>query len=41
VNTVLDNWLPQAATGELSVQEILDAAAEAYTTEATAQGFIK
>jgi spermidine/putrescine-binding protein len=40
VNTVLDNWLPQAATGEMTTQEILDAAAEAYTAEATAQGFI-
>jgi multiple sugar transport system substrate-binding protein len=41
VNSVLGNWLPQVITGDMSVQELLDAAAEAYTTEATTQGFIE
>ena len=41
VNPVLGNWLPQIVLGEMSAAELLDAAAEAYTTEATAQGFIE
>ena len=41
LNPVLGNWLPQIVTGEMSAAELLDAAAEAYTAEATAQGFIE
>ena len=41
LNPVLGNWLPRIATGEMSAEELLNAAAEAYTTEATAQGFIE
>ncbi len=41
LNPVLDNWLPQIMTGDMSAQELLDAAAEAYTDEATTQGFIE
>ncbi|MCY4021794.1 MAG: extracellular solute-binding protein [Chloroflexi bacterium] len=41
VNPVLGNYLPQIVTGEMSAAELLDAAAEAYTAEATAQGFIE
>lgn len=40
MNAALGNWLPKAALGELSVQEILDGAAEEYLNEATAQGYI-
>ncbi len=36
----LGNWLPLVGTGEMSPQESLDAAAEEYIAEATAQGFI-
>ena len=41
LNPVLGNWLPQIVLGEMSAAELLDAAAEAYTAEATAQGFIE
>ena len=41
LNPVLGQWLPQIMTGEWSTAELLDAAAEAYTAEATAQGFIE
>ncbi|MCY3831682.1 MAG: extracellular solute-binding protein [Chloroflexi bacterium] len=41
LNPVWDQWLPQIATGEMSAAELLEAAAEAYTAEATAQGFIE
>ena len=37
----LSDFLPLTATGELSPQEALDAAAEAYIEEATAQGYIE
>ncbi len=40
LNPVWDQWLPQIVTGEMSAAELLDAAADAYTAEATAQGFI-
>jgi ABC-type glycerol-3-phosphate transport system substrate-binding protein len=41
LNPVLGQWLPQIMTGEWSSADLLDAAAEAYTAEATAQGFIE
>ncbi len=41
LNPVLANWLPQIVKGEMSAAEVLDAAAEAYTAEAAAQGFIE
>ncbi|MCY3799133.1 MAG: extracellular solute-binding protein [Chloroflexi bacterium] len=41
LNPVLAQWLPQIAIGDMSAAELLDAAAEAYTVEATAQGFIE
>lgn len=34
------NWLPFVGTGEMTPQEALDAAAEEYTAEATAQGYL-
>jgi len=40
LNPVLGQWLPQIMTGEWSAAELLAAAADAYTAEATAQGFI-
>ena len=40
LNPVFDQWLPQAATGDMTVEEILAAAEEAYIAEATTQGFI-
>ena len=40
LNPVWDQWLPQIVTGEMSAAELLDAAAAAYTAEATTQGFI-
>jgi len=40
VATQLGNFLPLVGSGEMTAQEALDAAAEAYTEEATAQGFI-
>jgi multiple sugar transport system substrate-binding protein len=39
-DTALGQFLPMVATGEMTAQEALDAAAELYTTEATTQGFI-
>jgi hypothetical protein len=39
--TALGNWLPLAATGELSPKDALDKAAADYIKEAKAQGFIK
>ncbi len=41
LNPVFANWLPQIVLGEMSAAELLDAAADAYTAEATAQGFIE
>ena len=41
LNPIWDQWLPQIVTGDMSAADLLDAAAEAYTTEATAQGFIE
>lgn len=41
LNGVLGQWLPQIVTGEMSAADLLDAAAEAYTAEATTQGFIE
>ena len=41
LNPVWDQWLPQIVTGDMSAAELLDAAADAYRTEATAQGFIE
>lgn len=38
--TRLEEFLPLVGTGEMTAQEALDAAAEAYIEEATAQGFI-
>jgi ABC-type glycerol-3-phosphate transport system substrate-binding protein len=40
LNTALGQFLPQVATGDLTPQEALDAAAELYIQEATAQGFL-
>jgi sorbitol/mannitol transport system substrate-binding protein len=41
VRAKLGEFLPLVGTGELTAQEALDAAAEAYITEATAQGYIQ
>jgi ABC-type glycerol-3-phosphate transport system substrate-binding protein len=41
LNPILGQWLPQIVMGEMSAAELLDAAAEAYTAEATVQGFIE
>ena len=41
LNSVWEQWLPQIVTGNMSAQELLDAAAVEYTREATAQGLIK
>jgi ABC-type glycerol-3-phosphate transport system substrate-binding protein len=41
LNAALGQFLPMVATGEMTAQEALDAAAEMYITEATAQGFIQ
>ena len=41
LNPVWDQWLPQIVTGDMSAAELLDAAAAAYTAEATTQGFIE
>jgi sorbitol/mannitol transport system substrate-binding protein len=41
LNSALGQFLPKVATGELTAQEALDAAAALYIQEATAQGFIK
>lgn len=38
--SALWNWLPFIGTGEMTPQEALDAAAEEYIKEATAQGFL-
>ncbi len=40
VRAKLGEFLPLVGTGELTAQEALDAAAEAYTEEAEAQGYI-
>jgi ABC-type glycerol-3-phosphate transport system substrate-binding protein len=40
VRAKLGEFLPLVGTGELTAQEALDAAAEAYIEEATAQGYI-
>ena len=39
--TAIENTLPKVATGEMTPQQALDAAAELYTAEATKQGYIK
>ncbi len=41
LNPIWDQWLPQIVTGEMSAEELLEAAAEAYAEEATTQGFIE
>jgi ABC-type glycerol-3-phosphate transport system substrate-binding protein len=41
VRAKLGEFLPLVGTGEMTAQEALDAAAEAYIEEATAQGYIK
>jgi len=41
VRAKLGEFLPLVGTGEMTPQEALDAAAEAYTEEAKAQGFIE
>jgi ABC-type glycerol-3-phosphate transport system substrate-binding protein len=41
VRSKLGDFLPLVGTGEMTAQEALDAAAEAYIEEATAQGFIE
>ena len=41
VNAALGEFLPMIATGEMTAQEALDAAADKYVEEATAQGFIE
>jgi ABC-type glycerol-3-phosphate transport system substrate-binding protein len=41
VRAKLGEFLPLVGTGEMTAQEALDAAAQAYITEATAQGYIK
>ena len=41
LNGVLGQWLPQIVTGEMGAADLLDAAADAYTAEATTQGFIE
>ncbi|MEM6281332.1 MAG: extracellular solute-binding protein [Chloroflexota bacterium] len=41
VVTSLEQFLPLVGTGDLTPQEALDAAAETYIEEATAQGFIE
>jgi len=41
VRVKLQEFLPLVGTGEMTAQEALDAAAEAYIEEATAQGFIE
>ena len=39
-NAIMGQWLPQIMSGEWTAQELLDATAEAYIEEATAQGFM-
>jgi ABC-type glycerol-3-phosphate transport system substrate-binding protein len=41
VRAKLGEFLPLVGTGEMTAQEALDAAAEAYVEEATAQGYIQ
>jgi multiple sugar transport system substrate-binding protein len=41
VRAKVGQFLPLVGTGEMSIQEALDAAAEDYITEATAQGYIQ
>ncbi|MDX1522083.1 MAG: hypothetical protein R3264_10685, partial [Anaerolineae bacterium] len=41
VRAKLGEFLPLVGTGEMTAQEALDAAAEAYIEEATAQGYIE
>jgi len=41
VRAKMGEFLPLVGTGEMTAQEALDAAAEAYTEEAKAQGYIK
>ncbi len=38
--TALGNWLPLVGSGDLTPEEALEGAAEEYTAEATAQGYI-
>ena len=39
-NAIMGQWLPLIMSGEWTAQELLDATAEAYIEEATAQGFM-
>jgi len=41
VRAKIGEFLPLVGTGELTVEEALNAAAEAYTEEATAQGYLE
>lgn len=41
VNAAVEQFIPMVATGDMTAQEALDAAAELYVTEATSQGYIK
>ncbi len=41
LNSALGQFLPMVATGDMTAQEALDAAAALYIEEATAQGFIQ
>lgn len=40
-NAAVEQFIPMVATGDMTAQEALDAAAEVYIAEATAQGYIK
>ena len=41
VRSKLGEFLPLIGTGDMTAQEALDAAADAYVEEATAQGYIQ
>jgi multiple sugar transport system substrate-binding protein len=41
MNASLDNWLPFLGTGEMSPEEVLQAAEEEYIREATAAGYLE
>ncbi len=41
LSAVLDNWLPFLGTGEMTPEEILQAAEEEYIQEATAKGYLE
>jgi hypothetical protein len=40
LNAALDNWLPFLGTGEMTPEEVLQAAEEEYIREATAAGYL-